>query len=46
MIRQLGLIYRKDKALSKAALAFIQLVLEQAGQVFKPLPKAAGDLGA
>jgi DNA-binding transcriptional LysR family regulator len=29
--RQLGLIYRKDKALSKAALGFIQVVLEQAG---------------
>jgi len=31
MIRQLGLIYRKDKALSKAALGFIQAVLEHAG---------------
>ncbi len=28
MIRRLGLIYRKDKALSKAALGFIQAVLE------------------
>jgi DNA-binding transcriptional LysR family regulator len=28
MIRRLGLIYRKDKALSKAALGFIQVVLE------------------
>lgn len=31
MIRRLGLIYRKDKALSKAALGFIQVVLDQAG---------------
>ena len=28
MVRRLGLIYRKDKALSKAALGFIQVVLE------------------
>ncbi len=28
MIRRLGLIYRKDKALSKAALGFIQVVME------------------
>ena len=27
-MRRLGLIYRKDKALSKAALGFIQVVLE------------------
>jgi len=32
MVRQLGLIYRKDKALSKAALGFIQVVREYAGQ--------------
>jgi DNA-binding transcriptional LysR family regulator len=31
MWRRLGLIYRKDKALSKAALAFIQVVLEHVG---------------
>jgi hypothetical protein len=31
MIRNLGLIYRKDKALSKAALGFIQVILEHAG---------------
>jgi DNA-binding transcriptional LysR family regulator len=31
MIRHLGLIYRKDKALSKAALGFIQVILENAG---------------
>ncbi len=29
MLRRLALIYRKDKALSKAALGFIQLVLEK-----------------
>jgi DNA-binding transcriptional LysR family regulator len=31
LIRQLGLIYRKDKALSKAALGFIQVIREHAG---------------
>src|SRR5947208_6282833 len=31
MIRRLGLIYRKDKALSKAALGFIQVVLDHVG---------------
>jgi len=30
MIRRLGLIYRKDKAFSKAALGFIRVTLEQA----------------
>ena len=29
MIRRLGLIYRKDKALSRAALGFIEVILEQ-----------------
>jgi hypothetical protein len=33
MMRKLGLIYRKDKALSKAALGFIQVILENAGGV-------------
>ena len=32
MIRRLGLIYRKDKALSKAALGFIQAVLDHVGE--------------
>ena len=32
MVRRLGLIYRKDKALSKAALGFIQVVLEHVGE--------------
>jgi DNA-binding transcriptional LysR family regulator len=31
MVRRLGLVYRKDKALSKAALGFIAVVLENAG---------------
>ncbi len=31
MIRRVGLIYRKDKILSKAALGFIQVTLERAG---------------
>src|SRR5579884_1874578 len=43
MIRRLGLIYRKDKALSKAALGFIQVTLEHAGNgdVSVPTVKAA-----
>jgi DNA-binding transcriptional LysR family regulator len=31
MMRRLGLIYRRDKALSKAALGFIQVVLDNLG---------------
>ena len=31
MVRHVGLIYRKDKALSKAALGFIQVVLDNVG---------------
>jgi LysR family transcriptional regulator, low CO2-responsive transcriptional regulator len=31
LLRKVGLIYRKDKALSKAALGFIQVILEHAG---------------
>ena len=37
MIRRLGLIYRKDKALSRAALGFIQVILDQAGDKTRPL---------
>jgi DNA-binding transcriptional LysR family regulator len=33
MIRRVGLIYRKDKSLSKAALGFIQVTLDHAGNV-------------
>lgn len=40
MMRKLGLIYRKDKALSKAALGFIQVILDNAG-VFIPAGNAA-----
>jgi DNA-binding transcriptional LysR family regulator len=48
MIRRIGLIYRKDKSLSKAALGFIQVTLENAGSdpsqngAGQRLPKAAG----
>jgi DNA-binding transcriptional LysR family regulator len=45
MIRRVGLIYRKDKALSKAALGFIQVTLENSGLgllMTPQLPKAAG----
>ncbi len=38
MIRRLGLIYRKDKALSKAALGFIQVILDHAGRERIALP--------
>jgi DNA-binding transcriptional LysR family regulator len=45
MIRRLGLIYRKDKSLSKAALGFIQTVLEHAGEAeaSSRLPRAMGE---
>jgi hypothetical protein len=36
MPRRVGLVYRKDKALSKAAMGFIQAVLEHVG-----IPEAA-----
>src|SRR5947208_7379378 len=39
MIRRLGLIYRKDKALSKAALGFIQVVLDNLGDQQMALDK-------
>lgn len=45
MIRRVGLIYRKDKALSKAALGFIQVTLENSGlglTMTPRLPKASG----
>lgn len=45
MLRRVGLIYRKDKALSKAALGFIQVTLENAGNAAeiaqRLLPQAA-----
>ncbi|HUQ95630.1 MAG TPA: LysR family transcriptional regulator [Bryobacteraceae bacterium] len=40
MVRRLALIYRKDKALSKAALGFIQVILKHAG-VKVPTPAAS-----
>jgi DNA-binding transcriptional LysR family regulator len=46
MVRKLGLIYRKDKALSKAALGFIQVTLthfgsQNSGHQIPPQPAAA-----
>ncbi len=40
MVRRLGMIYRKDKALSKAALGFIQLTLSHFGSQ-NPRPATA-----
>ena len=44
-VRRLGLIYRRDKALSKAALGFIQIILDNMGEhraaESKKLPKLA-----
>jgi DNA-binding transcriptional LysR family regulator len=48
MTRKLGLVYRRDKALSKAALGFIQVVLAHFGgpkmvaREFRPAALAAG----
>src|SRR6201996_2976201 len=46
MIRRLALIYRKDKSLSKAALGFIQVTLDHAGNQLHassaPLLRASG----
>jgi len=43
MIRQVGLIYRKDKALSKAALGFIESVLKHAtGREMEEVALAGG----
>jgi len=42
MVRRLGLIYRKDKALSKAALGFIQVVLDNVGNEGAPPRKEGG----
>jgi DNA-binding transcriptional LysR family regulator len=35
MVRTLGLVYRKDKPLSKASLGFIEVVLEYSGAAFR-----------
>ncbi len=49
MIRRVGLIYRKDKSLSKAALGFIQVTLDHAGNevgIFQSLRlRPSGTLG-
>ena len=46
MVRQLALIYRKDKALSKAALGFIEVTLKNAAvdTMVRAPAKAAGQL--
>jgi DNA-binding transcriptional LysR family regulator len=44
MIRHLGLIYRKDKALSKAALGFIQVILEHAGERRATMTRAESEV--
>jgi hypothetical protein len=41
MIRKLGLIYRKDKSLSKAALGFIQVTIDHSGERAFPADAAA-----
>ncbi len=38
MLRRIGLIYRKDKSLSKAALGFIQVTLDHAGNEIGAFP--------
>ncbi len=43
VIRRLGLIYRKDKALSKAGLGFIQVVTEEARKSLAQLDHSAGN---
>jgi DNA-binding transcriptional LysR family regulator len=47
MVRQIGLIYRRDKALSKAALGFIEVTMSHAGIEAAPPPKrmATGERG-
>ncbi len=39
MIRRVGLIYRRDKSLSKAALGFIQVTLDNAGNEIGMAPR-------
>jgi DNA-binding transcriptional LysR family regulator len=47
MTRQLGLIYRKDKSLSKAALGFIQVTIDHAGarQTYRSVQAASEAVG-
>jgi DNA-binding transcriptional LysR family regulator len=42
MVRQIGLIYRKDKALSKAALGFIEVTMSHAIHEAAAIPKRVG----
>ena len=42
MVRQIGLIYRKDKGLSKAALGFIEVTMSHAVTEAASLPKRVG----
>jgi DNA-binding transcriptional LysR family regulator len=42
MVRQIGLIYRKDKALSKAALGFIEVTMSHAVHETAAIPKRMG----
>ena len=42
MVRQIGLIYRRDKALSKAALGFIEVTMSHAVTEAAALPKRMG----
>jgi DNA-binding transcriptional LysR family regulator len=44
MIRRLGLIYRKDKGLSKAAMGFIQVIIDHAGEFDKEKEKGVDAL--
>ena len=46
MMRQIGLIYRKDKALSKAALGFIEVTLQYSAAVTSRPAGVAGRLVA
>jgi DNA-binding transcriptional LysR family regulator len=42
MVRQIGLIYRKDKALSKAALGFIEVTMSHAVTEAAAIPRRIG----
>ncbi len=44
MVRQIGLIYRKDKALSKAALGFIEVTMSHAVTDAGAIPKRMGTM--
>jgi hypothetical protein len=46
MVRQIALIYRKDKALSKAALGFIEVTLKNAAadSILRLPAKTAGGI--